>query len=103
MNMILLQWASQSFCAQAKPCWVIADKQKHRKCPEKRVYSAKLALGLLELIGARASFLVKGVEIVLTCCLVRYGHSCSNSSSGMSALLPDMYLAAWPDQTGSRR
>ena len=82
---------------------MIADKHKHRRYPEQRVYSAKLALGLLELIGIRASLLVKGVEIVLTCCLVRYGHSCANSSSEMSALLPDMCLAVWPDQTGSDR
>ena len=82
---------------------MIADKQEHRKFPEKQMQSAELVTGLLELIVVKAPRSIKVVESLLTCCLVKYGHSCANSSSGMSALLPDMYLAVWPDQTGGSR
>lgn len=41
------------------------------------------------------------VEHVQTCCRVKKGHSSANSSSGMSTLLPDMYVAVRPGQTGS--
>ena len=82
---------------------MIADRQEHRKFPEKQVQSATLATGLLELIVVKSPRSIKVVESLLTCCLVKYGHSCAKSSSGMSALLPDMYLAVWPGQTGSNR
>ena len=42
------------------------------------------------------------VEHVQTCCRVKKGHSSASSSSGMSTLLPDMYVATvQPGQTGS--